>query len=81
MKIFVIISFIVLHLSAEDNYSCLEKMDQLKKLKSQKETVVEKSGLYFLSGNLTVFFQSKEEKELDEKIRILEIELESCKSN
>lgn len=78
MKYYIIVVFIFFSLSAENNTTCIEKLNQLNRLKSQKASIVENTVAYMFSGNMLIFSKSKDEKKLAQKIRVLKMELKSC---
>ena len=80
MKLIILIGFLFFNLSAKEKTTCIEKLNQLQNLKSQKASVVENVAAYMLSWNAINFSKREDEKNLEYKIRILEIELKSCKS-
>jgi len=79
MKYFITVTFLLLNLSAIDNTTCIEKLNQLNKLKSQKASGVENTAAFILSGGMVNFFKNKNKEELAQKIRVLEMELKSCR--
>lgn len=66
-------------LNAENNSTCIEKLEQLKKLKSQEASVFEKTASYIFSSSISSFVNSEDEQIVKQKIRVLEMELKSCK--
>ncbi|MFA6191118.1 MAG: hypothetical protein WC665_02070 [Sulfurimonas sp.] len=75
----VLISFLYLNGVAENNSTCIEKINQLNALKSQQNSALENTAAFLLTSNLTAFQKSEDDKLLEQKIRLLEIELKSCK--
>lgn len=61
----------------EEHRSCIEKINQLKALKSQRTSSLERTAAFVATGNWWSFGRSDEEKRFDEKIRVLELEVKS----
>ena len=62
MKYSMIVIFLFLNLNAEHNTTCIEKLNQLNKLKSQKASVAENAVAHVFSGNMLNFSKSKDKK-------------------
>ncbi len=79
LKIVFLMSVSYVNLIAENNSTCIEKINQLNALKSQQNSALEKTATFIFTNNLTAFQKSEDDKLLEQKIRLLEIELKSCK--
>ncbi|MFA6137130.1 MAG: hypothetical protein WC667_03475 [Sulfurimonas sp.] len=79
LKIAFLMSLLYLNGVAQNNFTCIEKIDQLNELKSQQNSVLEKTAAFLFTNNLTAFQKNEDDKVLEQKIRLLEIELKSCK--
>ncbi|MDO8453750.1 MAG: hypothetical protein Q7S59_04200 [Sulfurimonas sp.] len=79
LKIAFLMSLLYLNGVAEINSTCIEKINQLNELKSQQNSALEKTAAFLFTNNLTAFQKNKDDKILEQKIRLLEIELKSCK--
>jgi len=79
IKLFII-SVLFFKLSAVSNYSCIEKMDELKQLKVAKVSLTEDILAYMFSGGMIELPKTEDEKILVQKISILEMELKLCRS-
>ncbi len=80
LKIAFLMSLLYLNGVAEINSTCIEKIDQLNELKSQQNSALEKTAAFLFTGKILLpFKKSEDDKTLEQKIRLLEIELKSCK--
>jgi len=79
MKAVLVLVLPWLLFGADTHESCMEKLERLEALKSQKASVAEKVASCFLNGYLVCVGKSRDEKLLEENIRILELELKTCR--
>ncbi len=75
----MIIGFLLAPLSAESNDSCMEKLKKLEELKAEKVYLTDRLGVGLLAG--VVYVKDPRGKELDQQIRVLELELKACKQS
>ena len=81
MKAMLIMMFVAGCIYATENQTCIEKLDELKMLKEQNLTGAEKVVYGILNQEILVGYSKDRDKEIDEKIRVLELELRECKQN
>jgi len=65
-------------LYAVEETSCIEKLEEIKALKAERTSDIAIAAL-FLTGNLLTSATREAEKVRKEKIRVLEMELRSCR--
>ncbi len=73
------IAFLLAPLFAESNGSCMEKLKKLEELKAEKVSLAERLGVGLLAG--VIYVKDPRGKELDQQIRVLELELKACQQN
>ena len=83
MKTTILLLLLVSTIYASE--SCMEKLHRLDELKTQKLSIAERIGLGLLAGDVTFgyFIDKYRDKRdnLEEKIRVLELELIHCEEN
>ena len=83
MKTTILLLLLVSTIYASE--SCMEKLHRLDELKAQKLSIAERIGLGLLAGDVTFgyFIDKYRDKRdnLEEKIRVLELELIHCEEN
>ncbi len=67
-----------IELYAVEESSCMEKLEELDRLKTESASGIERTAAFLFTANWTAFSKSEDEKLRKEKIRVLEMELESC---
>lgn len=66
-------------LFAEDKPTCIEKLEHLKKLEEERKSSLERAVTFTITQDFASFSKNYDDKLRDEKIRVLKIELKSCK--
>ncbi len=79
MKMLVFIFFSLAQLSAMDHNDCIAKLEELGTLKADKATWIERSAAFVFTGNWASLSKSEQDRLIEERIRVLTLELKSCK--
>jgi hypothetical protein len=64
---------------ANEHNTCMQKLEELKTLESEKSHWIEKSAVFLFSGNFFSLSENEEDRLIRERIKVLKMELKNCK--
>ena len=77
---FVFMSFLIVGSSyADNNQTCMDKLRALESLKEKKLSGFEKVAYGVLNQEVLFGYSNDKDNDIDEQIRVLELELKNCK--